>query len=274
MKKLTFGEQLLALRKERGLTQAELSKLAAIRQQKISDYENQRAWPDREECLRLSAALSVDPRRLLTRARPSMSHSSAVFGLYDRRVHFSPPCKKSGVERLASAMAQHRELVEPLWDKLDHSRRSWLEVVSTDSLDEWLLLLHRLSAGLEPSICAPLKLGLRQHPIVDYDTGEAVGDLAVPVLVGRVSGVSQAIVPQLCFQVGTVRYPMDFALVVVSRRRRWVIDGEVDGGGHKPANERYRARQLGLPALRFRDEVFRSDFNAHFEFRLSRLLNL
>ncbi len=121
---------------------------------------------------------------------------------------------------------------------------------------------------------APLKLGIRQHPIVDYHTGESVGDLAVPVLVGSVAGVRQAIVPQLCFQIGTVRYPIDFALVVVSRRRRWVIDGEVDGGAHKPCNDRYRARQIGLPALRFGDDVFRPDFNAHFELRLSRLLNL
>ncbi len=193
----------------------------------------------------------------------------------DDRACYTPPSDKSGIERYRAGMARCPDLLAPLWQSFDLLQRTWLETAPTDSLEEWMLLAHRVAAGQRPSYCPPLKLGIRIHPVVDWHAGEATGDLAYPALVGEAAGMRQALIPQLCLRPLKTAYRLDFALVVLADRRRFVIDGEVDGTGHRPDLDRFRASELRLLELRFAPNlVFQPDFNELFDVRLRRLLPL
>lgn len=273
MSKLTFGATLRQLRKRSGLTQAQLAERSSSTQQRISKLERNITLAGREECIRLVDVLPVQAAGLLELVAQPGPRSPLNSLLIEDRAHYTPPSEKTGVERYRAGMAHCPELLGPLWETFDPQQRAWLEAAPTDSLEEWMLLVHRTAAGLRPSRCSPQKLGIRLHPVVDWTTGEATGDLAYPVLVGEVAGLRQAIVPQLCLRPLKTAYRLDFALVVLSERRRFVIDGEVDGTGHRSRIDRFRARELGMPELRFEEVlVFNSDFNDLFDVRLRRLL--
>ena len=53
----TIGEQLIAARKAKGMTQEALAKAMHVSRQAVSHWENNRAMPDAETLLRLSRAL-------------------------------------------------------------------------------------------------------------------------------------------------------------------------------------------------------------------------
>jgi transcriptional regulator with XRE-family HTH domain len=63
----SIGWRIKQLRKERGMTQAELAKKSGVSQPTISDYENGIAQQHRANVvLRIAAALEVTPEFLLT----------------------------------------------------------------------------------------------------------------------------------------------------------------------------------------------------------------
>ncbi|GMU55876.1 MAG: hypothetical protein AMXMBFR33_50220 [Candidatus Xenobia bacterium] len=274
-KPTTFGALLRQLRRQSGLTQAQLAERSRSTQQRISRLESNFALAGREECVRLADVLQTEARELMAKVRRVGPRSPLNSLLTDDRACYTPPCEKSGVERYRAGMARCPGLLGPLWQSFDLPQQTWLESAPTDSLEEWMVLVHRVAAGLRPTFCAPLKLGIRMHPVVDWLTGEAVGDLAYPALVGQAAGMRQALIPQLCLRPVKTAYRLDFALVVLVDRRRFVIDGEVDGTGHRSGLDRFRARELRLPELRFAENlVFQSDFNELFDVRLRRLLPL
>lgn len=274
-KPTTFGALLRQLRRQSGLTQAQLAERSRSTQQRISRLESNFALAGRDECVRLADVLQTEARELLGKVRRVGPRSPLNSLLTDDRACYSPPCEKSGIERYRAGMARCPDLLGPLWQRFDLPQQTWLESAPTDSLAEWMVLVHRVAAGLRPTFCAPLKLGIRMHPVVDRLTGEATGDLAYPALVGEAAGMRQALIPQLCLRPLKTAYRLDFALVVLVDRRRFVIDGEVDGAGHSRGLDRFRASELRLPELRFSgDLVFQPDFNELFDVRLRRLLPL
>ena len=60
-----FGERLTQLRRRRGLTQAQLARLAGLTQQGICLLEQGKRRPLLETCQKLANALEVDPVELL-----------------------------------------------------------------------------------------------------------------------------------------------------------------------------------------------------------------
>ncbi len=273
MSNVSLSELLRQLRQRAGLTQSQLASRSEVIQQRISALERNEALMGREECGRLASVLSVRPEELLALVEVGFPRSSLNSLFCEQRINYTPPSDKTGAERYRAGMARCPELLGPLWQSLDASRQAWLKSAPTDSLDEWMLLAHRTAAGLHPSRCSPQRLGIRAHPAVCWSTGQATGDLAYPILLGEVVGLRQALVPQLCLRPFKTRYRLDFALVVLADRRRFIIDGEVDGSGHRSHFDRVRARELGLLELRFEENlVFRSDFNDLFDVRLRRLL--
>ena len=59
-----FGEHLLSLLKERGLSQADLAKLTGIRASTISDWINGKYLPKQDKRLLIAKALHISPDRL------------------------------------------------------------------------------------------------------------------------------------------------------------------------------------------------------------------
>lgn len=60
-----FGRRLVALRRDRGLTQVELAKLARTSQRAISYYENEAGYPPTTAVIALAKALQVSADELL-----------------------------------------------------------------------------------------------------------------------------------------------------------------------------------------------------------------
>lgn len=256
------------LRKQAGLTQAALALWLDCSQQRISALEHG-APVSAEERVRLAEVLQAPlepPLRDLPRAAEN-SWFSERLGLY------TPPTRKTGSERLRTAVLRFGAFVSTMWAALSPSQRHFLELVSSDSVDEWMLYLHRSATGMQPTCVSPQKVGVRHLPVVDPESGEAVGHRAFPALIGEVAGVKQLILPQVCLQTRPARYTLDFALVTLTGRRRLVVDGEVDGTGHRSEYDRARAQALRLPELRFGPgETLREDFNEIYDGRLAVLL--
>jgi transcriptional regulator with XRE-family HTH domain len=64
-KQTIFGKNLIRLRKERGLTQAELAKRAKLTQRMIVYYENEAGNPPIDKIKNIADALNVDIKTLL-----------------------------------------------------------------------------------------------------------------------------------------------------------------------------------------------------------------
>jgi transcriptional regulator with XRE-family HTH domain len=62
---MNFGERLRQIRKEKGLTQAEVAKLLSIGESTVSFYESGKRQPDYETLVRLSEAFKVSTDFLL-----------------------------------------------------------------------------------------------------------------------------------------------------------------------------------------------------------------
>ena len=62
---MNFGERLRQIRKEKGLTQAEVAKLLSIGESTVSFYESGKRQPDYETLIRLSEAFKVSTDFLL-----------------------------------------------------------------------------------------------------------------------------------------------------------------------------------------------------------------
>ena len=273
MDRKAFGAWLRKLRKKSGLTQGELARLVNTNQQRISFLEN-RGWASRDECVLLASVLEVSANEMLACLPGEIPKSELNAGFADGRQTYFPPCEKTGAERYQAALQACPDLIESIWMGLSEQQRSWLELASTDSLDEWIGLAQRAAHGLQPTFLSPQKVGIRQHPAVDWETGSATGDLAYPALIGEAGGVKQIIIPQLCLKTEKKRYRIDYALIAIHDRRRFVIDTEVDGMKHRSYLDDIRRKALMLPELRFGPgETFRPDFNELFDVRLRRLLD-
>lgn len=66
-----FGERLIALREDKGLTQTELAKRIGVRQQRIAYYERRARSPSVDLVAKLALALGVDVEELAGLKAPS-----------------------------------------------------------------------------------------------------------------------------------------------------------------------------------------------------------
>jgi transcriptional regulator with XRE-family HTH domain len=68
-----FGIRIAQLRQERGLSQAQLAKLAGLTQQAICLLEQGKRRPLLDTCQKLARALNIDPAELLKDSTPPMA---------------------------------------------------------------------------------------------------------------------------------------------------------------------------------------------------------
>lgn len=73
---MNFGKRLRQLRKEKGLTQAELAKLLSIGESTVSFYESGKRQPDYETLIRLAEVFNVSVDYLLGRTEHKQGHIS------------------------------------------------------------------------------------------------------------------------------------------------------------------------------------------------------
>ncbi len=79
---MKFGEKLRKYRTAKGLTQAELAKLAGLGLNTISNYESGRTYPQNREVYKtLAGILGVDPDQLHNENDDFMSDVTAQYGL-------------------------------------------------------------------------------------------------------------------------------------------------------------------------------------------------
>jgi len=77
---MNFGKRLRQLRKEKGLTQAELAKLLSIGESTVSFYESGKRQPDYETLIRLAEVFNVSVDYLLGRTEHKQGHISDAKG--------------------------------------------------------------------------------------------------------------------------------------------------------------------------------------------------
>ena len=80
MKKLTFGEQLILLRRRRGLTQGELAEKAGILREMISSYESGKVFPREGTLKKIADVLGVDFEELYGYLEESKNPSKGLSG--------------------------------------------------------------------------------------------------------------------------------------------------------------------------------------------------
>ena len=107
-----FGARLVAARKAKGFTQAELARQVGTSQRMIAYYETQDGTPGGPVLLRLAKALSIDPNELLGLASTPATHPDVPADLRLwrklRRVESLPPDQRKTVVRLIDALVgQH-----------------------------------------------------------------------------------------------------------------------------------------------------------------------
>jgi transcriptional regulator with XRE-family HTH domain len=110
-----FGKRLLALRKDRGLTQVELAKLTNSSQRAISYYENEAGFPPTTAVVALAEALHVstdellglEPRRPgILEADPELRRAWKKFQLFVSL----PERDRRAVMRLISSLASAHQV--------------------------------------------------------------------------------------------------------------------------------------------------------------------
>lgn len=151
--------------------------------------------------------------------------------------------------------------------------RDFLVLTPSQSAPEWVFQLRHLVHGAHPTRLAPLEVSFRQHPVLDPETRECVGDCPVPSLTGEVGAVRYLLIPQV--HVRTIRGPYTLDLLgglKLRGRSTRFFNAEVDGGGHDPRYDREREQNLAMPTVRFTpEEIARPDFVEYFLDRSLRL---
>lgn len=107
-----FGARLIAARKAKGLTQAELARQVGTSQRMIAYYETQHGTPSGPVLLRLAETLAVDPNELigLASAPSAQPDTPTDLRLWRklRRVESLPPDQRKTVVQLIDALVDRQ----------------------------------------------------------------------------------------------------------------------------------------------------------------------
>jgi transcriptional regulator with XRE-family HTH domain len=110
---MNFGKRLRQLRKEKGLTQAELAKLLSIGESTVSFYESGKRQPDYETLIRLAEVFNVSVDYLL--GRTTLDGTKRIDGSYKLDKEKS----NNGIETIAA----HRS-DDPMSELPEEARKS------------------------------------------------------------------------------------------------------------------------------------------------------
>lgn len=101
-----FGSRLLAARKAKGLTQAELAERIGTSQRMIAYYETQGGTPNATLLLKLGEVLSIDPNELLGVTPQKTTEAPEDLRLWRklRRVETLPSHQRDAVVRMIDAL--------------------------------------------------------------------------------------------------------------------------------------------------------------------------
>lgn len=78
---MSIGERIIALRKERNISQAELSKLMDVSRQAVSKWENDQASPDTLKLIQLADVLNTEVEYLATGRMPVYEPAPIVLNM-------------------------------------------------------------------------------------------------------------------------------------------------------------------------------------------------
>ena len=78
---MSIGERITALRKERNISQAELSKLMDVSRQAVSKWENDQASPDTLKLIQLADVLNTEVEYLATGRIPAYEPAPIVLNM-------------------------------------------------------------------------------------------------------------------------------------------------------------------------------------------------
>jgi transcriptional regulator with XRE-family HTH domain len=108
-----FGARLLAARKAKGLTQAELAEAIGTSQRMIAYYETQGGTPNAPLLLKLGKVLSVDPNELLgvTKKKADAPEDLRLWRKL-RQVESLPPDQRQTVVRMIDALVSHQTVTK------------------------------------------------------------------------------------------------------------------------------------------------------------------
>lgn len=262
------GAFLRQLRKKLGLTQRELARRSGLDFRLVSAYETNTRVGVVDELQRIAQTLGVQCESLLE--HPSQFRAqSPLDETFRQRARWVPRAQREGVSRLRSLEGLCPEVLRPLLHSVRQrpdarSCQTLLSLIATDSAPEWLLALHRLSAGDYPTRLAPLGVGYRQHAVIDPLTRRMVGDCPVPGLAGEIAGLRFLLLPQVSV-ITPLPHTLDFLLIAHFQHKRVEFDCEVDGAGHFSSGDGRRSKNLRMHEIRFTEtQILRADFNAVF----------
>lgn len=161
----------------------------------------------------------------------------------------------------------------PLYRVEDRSRATWMQAsrlwglhgvdpalwtqisrfFETGSARECSGLTQIAAAGAELRLDSPLLWGFDRHVLVDHHD-RFLGAAHLPCLLYDKEKVTFALWPQVRLRPADVTWCLDGLLFFrLGAQRRW-LDMELDGGGHDPRNDLFRAYQLQLPEVRITGE--------------------
>jgi transcriptional regulator with XRE-family HTH domain len=280
-----FGERLRARRDEAGLSLRQLGALCGMRCGQIQRYECGDRCPDRAIVQRLAAALKLDLDSLVGGTNwhcdldarswyPNTCGLSAAFGKRD----YAPERRCATSVRLKAASELNpdafRRLEQAILRRSDlPAARAFLAAASFDSGPEGLAAMQFLAGDSLPCSGHPQQLGFRKVRVVERKSGDIVGDCPVPALWQRLGGVDCVIIPRVSLRPAKVTYTVDFLVGVKGTRKTHWFLLEVDGAGHRSADDPLRDKELDMHVLRFDEsELGRPDFLALVQQRLAQPL--
>jgi transcriptional regulator with XRE-family HTH domain/very-short-patch-repair endonuclease len=258
-----FKERLRSLRKAAGLTLRHLALLSGLDFRQIQKYEAGERRPELDDVRKLAEALKGEVEDLVDGTdwmcamdrlawKQATRNAEKAFG----ERNFVPPQRVPTSVRLRAA----RELNPQAFGRLDAiiSRRpdlpavrAFLRAAPFDSGPEGLAVMNLLACECWPISGRPQRLGFRKLRVICKTERDIVGDCPFPALWLRLKGVDCVVFPHLTLQANQISYDVDFLLGVCGKiKTHWLIL-EVDGAGHRAADDPKRDADLKLPVIRF-----------------------
>lgn len=253
------------LRLAKGIKQNELARRVGIDFRRVSAFESGRRSPSQDELERLAEELGRAAAELLLHP-DGWRASSPRNRWFDGSHSFHPPRERSGEKRLSAARRLFGPWIDVWLEACPSDARDFLVLTPSQSAPEWTFQLRHLSHGAHPTRLAPLEANFRQHPVLDPETRECVGDCPVPALIGEVGEIRYLLIPQVHLRTPRAAYTLDFlgGLKLRGRSLRF-FNAEVDGLGHDPRFDRERERNLAMPTVRFTpEEIGQGNFVEYF----------
>jgi len=240
------------LRAARGIRQCDLAATLGISRGQLSKIEDRKKGISADHLLRAAEILECCPEDLdVIPARPSGGQARAesdLRTLFRATPEREPRPTWTSGRRLKALQKDLPIFMRRFQGKLE-AWGPFLDKVPSECRNETMVHLVELNRGIGTTEVSTDYLGFHIWPVCD-EAGRPAGHLLRPALITRDF--------VLVFQVGVMTpsyYRMDGLLLVLEPQRTF-INLEIDGRIRDAAADAERARRLGLPTIRIRnDEV-------------------